>query len=147
MTDRIEKTVELKAPVERVWQALTDHREFGEWFRVKLDGPFVVGEVSTGRITYPGAEHMKWEATIESMDEPRYFAYRWPHPADPGNTDYTGEPTTLVEFHLEAVEQGTRLTVVESGFEAIPADRRARHMRDNEGGWDEQVRNIKAHVE
>ena len=65
MTDRIEKSIELNAPVERVWQALTDYKEFGEWFRVKLDGPFVAGEVSTGRITYPGYEHIKWEATIK----------------------------------------------------------------------------------
>ncbi len=79
MSDRIEKTVELNAPVERVWRALTDHKEFGEWFRVKLDGPFVPGEVSTGQITYPGYEHIKWNATIEQMEAPRLFSFRWPH--------------------------------------------------------------------
>ncbi len=147
MSDSIEKTVDIAAPIERVWQALTDHREFGEWFRVALDGPFVVGEISTGAITHPGAEGMKWEATIESMEKPAYFAYRWPHPADRYASDYTNDPTTLVEFRLEEIPQGTRLTVIESGFEAIPEDRRARHMLENEGGWAEQVQNIKAHVE
>ena len=68
MEDRIEKTIELTAPVARVWRALTNHEEFGVWFRVKLDGPFVVGEVSRGRITYPGYEHMKWEATVQAME-------------------------------------------------------------------------------
>ena len=74
MTDRIERSIELNAPVERVWQALTDYKEFGEWFRVKLDGPFVAGEVSTGRITYPGYEHIKWEATIKEIEAPRLFS-------------------------------------------------------------------------
>ena len=83
MTDRIEKTVELAAPIDRVWRAITDHEEFGAWFRVKLDGPFHLGEPSTGRITYPGAEHYKWEAQVTRMEPPHHFAFTWPHPADP----------------------------------------------------------------
>jgi uncharacterized protein YndB with AHSA1/START domain len=79
MSDRIEKSIELNAPIERVWRALTDHNEFGEWFRVKLDGPFAPGEVATGRITYPGFEHVKWEARIERMEASRLFSFTW-HP-------------------------------------------------------------------
>ena len=79
MSNSIEKRIELKAPVSRVWRALTDHREFGEWFRVKLEGPFVPGEVSRGHITYPGYEHLKWEATVQRMEPERLFSFTW-HP-------------------------------------------------------------------
>ena len=149
MTDRIEKTIELHAPIERIWRALTDHHEFGEWFRVKLDGPFVLGGRSTGRVTYPGYEHVKWHATVTRMEPQRLFAFTWPHPADPDHPEESreGDPTTLVEFRLEPTPEGTRLTVVESGFDALPSDRRVDARRRNEGGWEEQVRNIQAHVE
>jgi uncharacterized protein YndB with AHSA1/START domain len=73
MNDSIEKQIELKAPVSRVWRALTDYREFGEWFRVKLDGPFVPGQLSRGRITHPGYEHIRWEATVRKMEPERLF--------------------------------------------------------------------------
>jgi uncharacterized protein YndB with AHSA1/START domain len=106
MTDRIEKQIELKAPVARVWRALTDHREFGEWFRVKIDGPFVPGEVSRGSVTYPGYEHLKWEAVVKAMEPERLFSFTW-HPAavDP-KMDYSKEPQTLVEFRLEKTAGG-----------------------------------------
>ena len=145
MKDRIEKTIELKAPVGRVWKAITDHKQFGEWFRVALDGPFEVGEVSTGRVTYPGYEHMQWEATVKAMEPETYFSYTW-FPSE----DYEGDdkPTTLVEFRLEAIPTGTRLKIIESGFSALPDDpRRVDAMRENEGGWEEQAKNIAAHVE
>ena len=147
MTDRIEKTVELRAPVERVWRAITDHREFGQWFQVALDGPFVLGELSTGRITHPAAEGLKWEATVVEIDPPRLFAYTWPHPPGPNDEDYPGAPVTRVEFRLEPVEAGTRLTIVESGFEALPPDRRVQSLRSNEGGWTAQAEYIRAYVE
>ena len=145
-TDRIEKTIQLRAPVSRVWRALTDAAEFGGWFRVKLEGAFVVGATVRGQITYPGYEHLRMEVLVERMDRERLFAFRW-HPAavDPG-VDYSGEPTTLVEFRLEEVAGGTRLTVVESGFDRIPAARRAEAFRMNEGGWAEQLLNIERHV-
>src|ERR1700716_1803998 len=102
MSNSIEKRIELKAPVSRVWRALTDHREFGEWFRVKLDGPFVPGQVSRGHITYPGYEHVKWQAVVQKMEPEQLFSFTWPHPKslDKADTplDYSGEPTTLVEF-------------------------------------------------
>ena len=150
MDDRIEKQIELKAPVSRVWRALTDHREFGEWFRVKLDGPFGVGEVSRGQITWPGYEHVNWEATVQKMEPERLFSYTWPHIGSFDKADfpkdYTGAPTTLVEFRLEATVGGTLLTITESGFEALPGDLRGEAFRRNDGGWSQQMKNIEIHV-
>ena len=146
MNDRIEKQIELKAPVSRVWRALTDYREFGEWFQVKLDGPFVPGQVSRGHITYPGYEHLKWEATVQKMDPERLFSYTWhPYAVDP-KKDYSNEAPTLVEFTLEKTANGTLLVVRESGFEKIPADRRAQAFHMNDGGWAQQMKNIENHV-
>jgi uncharacterized protein YndB with AHSA1/START domain len=147
MTDRIEKTIELKAPIERVWRALTDHAEFGAWFRVKLDGPFAPGAISTGRIAYPGYEHLVWEAKVVAMERPRLFSFTWHPYAVDADTDYSGETPTLVAFTLEPIAAGTRLSVVESGFDALPEHRRALALRMNEGGWATQMGNIQAHVE
>lgn len=147
MSDRIEKVIELKAPIDKVWRALADHEQFGAWFRVALDGPFVPGQVSTGHMTYPGYEHLKWRAKVVAMEEPRLFAFTWhPYAVDP-DKDYSGETPTLVEFRLEPIADGTRLTVTESGFDKVPAERREEAMRMNEGGWTQQVENIRAHVE
>jgi uncharacterized protein YndB with AHSA1/START domain len=142
MTDRIEKSIELKAPVSRVWRALTDHQEFGEWFRVKLDDPFVPGKVSAGRVTYPGYEHIKFELVTQKLEPQRFFAFRWhPYAIDP-NVDYSNEPSTLVEFRLESKDKGTVLHLTESGFDALPKDRRFEAFRKNEEGWTEQMQNI-----
>lgn len=147
MINHIEKTIELNAPIERVWQALTDHREFGTWFGVRIDGPFAPGQPSRGQITIKGFEHVRWNAEIMSMQKPAYFAYEWhPYAIEP-DVDYSSEPRTLVEFRLEAVKAGTRLTVVESGFDALPVERRDIAFRMNDGGWTQQTRNIKTHVE
>ena len=141
-TDRIEKSIELKAPVSRVWRALTNHEEFGAWFRVKIDAPFVPGKVSTGHITYPGYEHLKWTAVVKTMEPERLFAFTWhPYAIDP-DKDYSQETPTLVTFTLEKIPTGTLLRVVESGFDKIPAGRRAEAFRMNDGGWAEQVKNI-----
>ncbi len=146
MNDRIEKRIELRAPVSRVWRALTDYREFGEWFRVKLDGPFVPGQVSRGRITYPGYEHVKWEVTVQKLENERLFSFTWhPYAVDP-DMDYTKEPTTLVEFKLEPAGSGTLLTITESGFSRIPDGRRMEAFRMNDGGWTTQMKNIESHV-
>jgi len=147
MTDRIEKTIDLNAPIERVWRALADHREFGTWFRVKIDAPFMSGQVATGQITHPGYEHVKWVAMIKEMEAPRFFAFTWhPYAIDP-TVDYSGETPTRVEFRLETIAGGTRLVIVETGFEALPAHRRPDALRMNDSGWATQARNIKAHVE
>jgi uncharacterized protein YndB with AHSA1/START domain len=146
MNDLIEKQIELKAPVSRVWRALTDHHEFGEWFRVKIDGPFVVGEVSRGQITYPGYEHLKWEATVQKMEPERLFSFTWhPYAIDPA-IDYSKEPTTLVEFHLEPTAVGTLLRLTESGFSKIPEGRRPAAFRMNSEGWTEQLEKVARHV-
>lgn len=146
MTDRIEKQIHLKAPVSRVWRALTHHEEFGEWFRVKLDGPFVPGQPSTGHITHPGYEHIRWNAMTKEVVAESLFSFSWhPYAIDP-DVDYSGEPQTLIEFRLKAVDGGTLLTVTESGFDSIPEHRRAEAFRMNEGGWAIQVQNIADYV-
>jgi uncharacterized protein YndB with AHSA1/START domain len=147
MADCIEKQIILKAPVSRVWRALTDYREFGEWFRVNLEGPFVPQQVSRGHITYPGYEHLVWEAVVQTMEPERLFSFTWhPYAIDP-KMDYSKEPSTLVEFRLEATEDGTLLRLTESGFEKIPMERRFEAFRMNDGGWAEQMKNIESHVE
>jgi uncharacterized protein YndB with AHSA1/START domain len=146
MIDRIEKTIELKAPVSRVWRALTDHHEFGKWFRVRLDGPFVSGQVSRGHITYPGYEHVRWEAVVVKMEPERLFSFGWhPYAIDP-KEDYSAEPPTLVEFTLEKTATGTLLRIVESGFDKLPSRRRDEAFRMNDKGWSIQVENIAQHV-
>jgi len=144
--NRIEKRIELNAPVSRVWRAISDYREFGEWFRVKLDGPFVVGQVSRGQITYPGYEHLKWEATVQKIEPERLFSFTWPQSKSLDSPDYTNAPTTLVEFRLEKTLTGTLLTLTESGFDKLPADWRLDAFRRNDGGWTEQMKNIEKHV-
>ncbi|HTB98767.1 MAG TPA: SRPBCC family protein [Terracidiphilus sp.] len=150
MDNVIRKRIELKAPVARVWRALTDHREFGQWFRVNLEGPFVAGQISRGQMTYPGFEHVRWEAVIQKIEPERLFSFTWPHPKSFDKADYpkeyTDAPKTLVEFRLEPTTTGTRLTVTESGFEKIPADLRLEAFRRNDGGWTQQMKNIENHV-
>ena len=149
-SDRMEKRIELHASVARVWRAITDYREFGEWFNVKIDGPFVLGHVSRGHITHPGYEHVKWEAVVQKMDTQRLFSCTWAHPKSfekaEYSADYSKEPTTLVEFRLERIPAGTLLIVSESGFDKLPADRRMDAFRRNEGGWTQQVKNIESYV-
>jgi uncharacterized protein YndB with AHSA1/START domain len=147
MSDRIEKVIDLKAPVARVWRALTDHQEFGTWFRVRLEGPFVPGQVSRGNITYPGYEHVRWEAVVQAMEPERRFSFTWHPYAVDSKADYSQEPSTLVEFTLEQIPTGTRLRIVESGFDRLPAHRRDEAFRMNEGGWSAQAENIARHVD
>ncbi|MEW6273258.1 MAG: SRPBCC family protein [Thermodesulfobacteriota bacterium] len=166
--DKIEKEVTLRAPVSRVWRALTDAEEFGAWFGVKLDGPFVAGKAVRG--TFQGEvdeeailayqrqlglppskvkipdENVVF-CTVERLEPERYFSFRWiPYGID-AEADPEREPTTLVEFRLAPVPEGTRLTIVESGFERVPAHRRERAFRMNEGGWEAQASNVARYVE
>jgi len=145
-TDRIEQRVELKASVSRVWRALTDHREFGEWFRVNLEEPFVPGQKTRGRLTHPGVEHLVMEVRVVKMEAERLFSFQWhPYAVDP-KMDYSNEPPTLVEFTLEPTAAGVLLRVTESGFDALPPGRRDEAFRMNAGGWTAQLKNIEAHV-
>ena len=145
--DRIQKDVTLSAAPSRVWRAISDSAEFGRWFGVALEGQFRVGETIRGRITHPGHEHLVLRARVERMDPEHAFALRWcPYAMDP-DKDYSGEPTTLVEFRLEPAGEGTRLTITESGFDALPEQYRSECFIRNEGGWTEQVQNVKRHVD
>ncbi|MGI8690187.1 MAG: SRPBCC family protein [Thermomicrobiales bacterium] len=144
--DRIERTIVLRAPRARVWRALTHAEEFGAWFGVALEGAFAPGARLTGRRTAPGCEHETIEFAIERVEPERLLAYRW-HPAatEPG-VDYTHEPTTLVEFHLAEVAEGTQLTVVESGFDRLPLSRRATAFRLHDQGWADLLASIADYV-
>jgi uncharacterized protein YndB with AHSA1/START domain len=147
MDQRVEKRIELKAPVSRVWRALTDHNEFGQWFGVKLTIAFVPGQISRGQITYPGYEHVIMEVVVQKMEPERLFSFTWhPYAIDP-KIDYSKEPQTLVEFRLEKTAAGgTLLSVTETGFENLPAHRRPDAYRMNDSGWAEQMQNIERHV-
>lgn len=146
-TDRIEKSTILKAPRSRVWRALTRPEEFGAWFGCRLNGPFAPGARVSGPITIPNYEHLTMKFVVERIEPEHLFSYRWhPYAVDP-TVDYSDEPMTLVEFQLADVPGGTRLTVVESGFEQIPVARRATAYRMNDGGWTAQVVNIEKYVE
>jgi len=150
MASQIEKRIVLKAPASRVWRALTEYREFGEWFRVRLEGPFVPGQESRGMITWPGYEHVVWRAMVQKMEPERLFSFRWPHARSFETKDSLADkstaPTTLIEFRLEEIQGGTLLILTESGFENIPADWREGVLRRNDGGWTQQMKNIETHV-
>jgi uncharacterized protein YndB with AHSA1/START domain len=146
-TDRIEKNIVLHAPRSRVWRALARAEEFGAWFGVTLEGTFAPGARLAAKFTYPGYEHVTMELITERVDPEDLLSYRWhPYAVEPG-VDYANEPTTLVEFRLTEVAEGTRLTVVESGFDQIPPARRATAFRMNDQGWAEQLTNIARYVE
>jgi uncharacterized protein YndB with AHSA1/START domain len=145
-TDRIEKQILLRAPRARVWLALADAEQFGAWFGVKLNGRFAPGARVLGQVLHPGYEHIRLELTIERMEPERLLSWRWhPHPID-AKTDYSAEPATQVVFELADAPEGTLLTVVESGFDAIPLPRRLEAFRSNEGGWDMQMKAIEKYV-
>jgi uncharacterized protein YndB with AHSA1/START domain len=145
-TDRIEKKVVLRAPRSRVWRAIASAEEFGSWFGVSINGAFAPGGRVTGQITSPGYEHLTVDIEVERVDPERLISYRWhPYAVEP-DVDYSVEPTTLVEFLLEEVAGGTELTVVESGFDSIPAARRNTAFRMNDQGWAGQIQNIERYV-
>jgi uncharacterized protein YndB with AHSA1/START domain len=145
-TDRIEKRFELKAPRSRVWRALANAEEFGTWFRMKFSGVFAEGATVVGQVLHPGYEHLKVAMVVQRVEAERYFAYRWhPYPNDPAR-NYDAEPMTLVEFTLEETATGTHVTIVESGFDRLPADRRAEAFRMNDNGWNGQSKNLAKHV-
>ena len=145
-TDRIEKRVVLRAPRARVWRAIANAAEFGAWFGIKLEGAFAARATTRGRLTIPGYEHLTLEMQVEQIEPERYFSYRWhPYAIDP-NVDYSAEPTTLVEFMLEETDDGTAVTIVESGFDRIPLARQAEAFRMNERGWEGQAKKLASYV-
>jgi uncharacterized protein YndB with AHSA1/START domain len=145
-TDRIEKHLLLRAPRERVWRAISDAREFGSWFGLELNGDFAPGASLEGRIKPTTADtdvaeaQKKYAGTplslhVERIEPMHTLAFRWHPYAVDTSVDYSNEPMTLVTFTLEPAEEGTMLTVVESGFDAIPVSRRARAFDANGQGW------------
>ena len=145
-TDRIEKRVVLRAPRPRVWRAIANAQEFGSWFGINLEGAFAEGRPIRGRMTIPGYELLTLELLVERIDPERHFSYRWhPYAVDPA-VDYSAEPTTLVEFHLEETEDGTALTIIESGFDRIPLSRQAEAFRRNDQGWARQINHLARYV-
>jgi uncharacterized protein YndB with AHSA1/START domain len=140
-TDRIEKVIVLGAPRSRVWRALANAEEFGAWFGMRLEGTFAPGGRVHGQIG-----QVTIEMAIERMDPESRMSYRWHPYAVESGVDYSSEPTTLVEFQLVEVAGGTQLTVVESGFDRIPAARRAEAFHMNDAGWAEQLENIARYV-
>jgi uncharacterized protein YndB with AHSA1/START domain len=146
MENHIERQIDIQTPVSRVWRALTDHREFGAWFGVRLDTPFVAGESCEGTITSPGYEHLKLTLVVTAIEPESYFAYTWhPYAVDP-DKDYSTESPTLVEFRLAPAGSGTLLTVRESGFDRLPANRQEEAFRMNDGGWKVQLQRIADYV-
>lgn len=148
MEDHIERLIELNAAPERVWRALTDPVEFGSWFRVALDGPFKLGEVTRGVITHPGHEGLPFWLRVEIIDRPRLFSFAWPvdESVAPEDPDLDGK-VTVVEFHLDPLGSRTRLTIRERGFAKLPASTRLQTFRDNQTGWDIQSENIRTYLE
>jgi uncharacterized protein YndB with AHSA1/START domain len=145
-SDRIEKHFQVSAKRSRVWRAISDAGEFGTWFGMKLDRPFAPGATVFGRLTIPGYDHVTLEIQVEKVEPEGYFSYRWhPYPMDPA-IDYQAEPTTLVEFRLEETADGTAITIIESGFDRLPASRRAEAFRMNEAGWAGQSRKLAEYV-
>ena len=156
-TDRIEKKVLLRAPRERVWQAISDSKQFGSWFGVKFDEPFAADKRMIGKLvgTTVDPEVAKlqevhrgkaFEFAVDRIEPQRLFSFRWhPHAIEPG-VDYSNEPSTLVRFELEEVSGGTMLTVTESGFDRIPIERRAKAFAANEGGWTHQMKLIEKYL-
>ncbi|SIT39358.1 Activator of Hsp90 ATPase 1 family protein [Paraburkholderia ribeironis] len=146
-TDRIEKQILLKAPRSRVWRALANAEEFGQWFGVNLTGKqFVAGQSVQGNITYPGYEYLVMDVLVERVAPEHHLSWRWHPAAVDTSIDYSLEPTTLVVFELTEVEGGTLLRVVESGFDQLPPARRDEAFRMNDGGWGQQMTNLEQHV-
>ncbi|MGU7773972.1 SRPBCC family protein [Burkholderia sp. MR1-5-21] len=149
-SDRIEKQTLLPAPLDRVWEAVSNSGEFGMWFGVTFDGPFVAGQRLFGRITpttvdadvakaqepYAGAV---FEIVVDRVEPQRLFSFRW-HPfAINPSIDYSSEPMTLVTFALDEQPDGTQLTLTESGFDQVMAERRAKAYEMNDHGWTAQM--------
>jgi uncharacterized protein YndB with AHSA1/START domain len=146
-TDRIERSIHIEAPRARVWRALSNAEEFGGWFGANLKGQaFAQGQRVQGPITISGYEHIMFDVVIERIEPQALLAFRWhPYAIDPA-IDYSKEQRTLVTFTLKDAGQGTLLTVIESGFDNVPPDRRMEAFRMNSGGWEAQLQNLQRHA-
>jgi len=146
MSDRIEKSIKIQAPVSRVWRALTDHKEYGTWFQCVIDRPFKVGETVMGRMTIKGFDHLTFPMEVLKMEENKLFACRWPSYVEKTDLDLLKEPWLTMEYHLKEIPEGTQLTIIESGFDKLNAAIKKEARKGNEGGWDFQLKNIQNYI-
>ena len=132
---RIDRTIEIKAPPERVWRALTDARELSAWFQVTIEGDIAPGQEVWMTTVHTEHAGQRFRVRFVEMTPPTRFVWQWhPGEVDP-NFDYSREPRTTVTFTLEPSESGTRLSVAETGFNEISLARRAKAYKDNSQGW------------
>lgn len=144
--NRIEKSIELQFPISQIWQAITDYNEFGKWFKVKINAPFMRNKTSYGYINYPGYEHLIWQVVVQEMEPEQLFSFTWhPYAVDP-KKDYSQEIPTLVEFRLQNTPTGTLLKISESGFDSLPHERKQKAFEMNNDGWELQISNIKEYL-
>lgn len=157
MQNEIRKEIILKAPLEKVWAAISEADQFGRWFGVRFDGPFRAGEKLSG-IIVPTAvndevaamqkpyEGTPFHIVVGEITPRTRFSFHWHPYGVRTDYDYSREPMTLCTFALSEVDGGVRLVITESGFENIPLARRAEAFTANDGGWDAQTRLIEAYL-
>jgi uncharacterized protein YndB with AHSA1/START domain len=146
MNNVIRREIELDFPIQRVWSAITNHEQFGEWFRVKFAEPFEEGKVASGRILHKGMEDIELNFMVQKIQPESHFSYTWhPYAFNP-KVDYSHEKQTLVEFSLAPTSKGTQLTLTETGFDELPEARREEAWRMHEGGWAQQMYNIEMYL-
>ncbi len=143
---KIERKVKIEAPISAVWDAIIDHEQFGKWFRCKLDQPFEEGKSSTGWMTYPGAEHLAWEAKVLRIEDQQCLEFSWPPYVEDESIDISNEPWLHCKFELESIKNGTLVTITESGFEKLSMAIRDDARRCNQQGWDIQAGHIREYV-
>lgn len=155
-TNTITKTARLRAPLARVWSAISDSAKFGAWFGAEFDGPFAAGATVAGRIrpTTVDAEvatlqephaGMPFTVVVERVEPPSLLAFRW-FPHGVGGPEHPDDPMTLVSFALTPHGDETDLVITETGFDAVPLERRAQAFSANDGGWAHQTRLIGLYV-
>ncbi len=152
-TDQIRKSILLRATRERVWRAITDSSQFGQWFGVAFEGPFIAGQRLQGRIVPTTVDPeiakmqepwtgMTFDFLIEHIRPMEIFSFRWHPGGDPVGPGTPDDQMTTVTFELADAPGGIRLTITESGFDRVPLERRAKAFTDNEGGWEMQIQLI-----
>jgi len=147
LIDRIDKSIEIEAPAERVFRALTDARELSAWFQVSIEGEIAVGSEVWMTSVHPGHVGQRFRVQFIEMTPPRRVVWRWhPGEVDPA-VDYSREPRTTVTFTLEPTARGTRLSLSETGFDEISLARRAKVHGDNDQGWTEVLVWLRNHVQ
>jgi uncharacterized protein YndB with AHSA1/START domain len=145
--DRIDRTIEVNAPPDRVWRVLTTAKDLSAWFKVNIEGEIAPGAEVWMTSTSPGYEGQRFLVRVTEMTPPRRFAWQWhPGAVDP-TVDYTREPWTTVTFTLEPSGAGTRLSVAETGFNDVSLARRAKVFKDNTQGWAEVIVWIQKYAE